>query len=44
MDLPKGSGAQVLTIAVITDEDSFETVLKSAMPVIQSVGFTPRDR
>ncbi len=41
MDLPEGSGARVLTIAVITDEDSFETVLKSAMPVIRSVGVHP---
>jgi hypothetical protein len=36
VDLPGGS-ARVLTIAMITDEDSFETVLRWAAPIVDSI-------
>jgi hypothetical protein len=39
LDLPGGSGARVLAIATITDEDSFRTVLEWAAPVVDSVEF-----
>lgn len=41
LDLPGGS-ARVLAIAVITDEDSFETVLEFAAPVVDSIEFHAR--
>ena len=41
LDLPGGS-ARVLAIAVITDVDSFETVLESAAPIVDSIEFHAR--
>ena len=38
VDLPGGS-ARVLAIATITDEDSFETVLEWAAPIVDSIEF-----
>ncbi len=38
LDLPGGS-ARVLAIATITDDDSFETVLEFAAPVVDSIEF-----
>lgn len=38
VDLPGGS-ARVLAIAIAADEDSFETVLEWATPVIDSIEF-----
>jgi len=38
VDVPGGSG-RVLAIATITDEDSFETVLEWATPVVESIEF-----
>jgi hypothetical protein len=37
LDLPAGSGARVLAIATITDEDSFETLTGWAKPVVDSI-------
>jgi hypothetical protein len=37
LDLPEGSAARVLALATITDEDSFETVLESAKPIVDSI-------
>lgn len=39
VDLPGGSGARVLAIAIFADEDSFETVLEWAAPIVDSVEF-----
>ena len=39
VDLPEGSQARVLAIVTITDEDSFETVLEAAAPIIDSIKF-----
>jgi hypothetical protein len=39
LDLPDGSAAQVLALATITDEDSFDTVTEAAAPVIDSIEF-----
>ena len=39
LDLPVGSQARVLAIATITDEDSFETVLDWAAPIVDSIEF-----
>ena len=36
LDLPGGS-ARVLALAVITDEDSFDTVLEFAAPIVDSI-------
>ena len=41
LDLPGGS-ARVLAIATITDDDSFETVLEFAAPVVDSIEFHAR--
>jgi len=38
LDLPGGS-ARVLAIVMITDDDSFETVLEWAAPVVDSIEF-----
>jgi hypothetical protein len=37
LDLPAGSTAKVLAIATITDEDSFETVVAAAQPIVDSI-------
>ncbi|HET7237023.1 MAG TPA: hypothetical protein VFK59_11410, partial [Actinomycetota bacterium] len=42
LDLPEGSGARVLAIATITDEDSFDAVLEFAEPIVDSIAFHPR--
>jgi hypothetical protein len=39
LDLPEGSEASVLAIATITDDDSFETVLEFAAPIVNSIEF-----
>jgi hypothetical protein len=39
LDLPDGSEAGVLALATITDEDSFETVLPWAAPIVDSIEF-----
>ena len=39
VDLPRGSQARVLAIVTIADEDSFETVLGSAAPIVDSIEF-----
>ncbi len=39
LDLPEGSKARVLALATITDDDSFETVLRSAAPILGSIEF-----
>ena len=38
LDLPGGS-ARVLAIAIISDEDSFETTLQVAAPILDSIEF-----
>ena len=37
LDLPAGSRARILAIATITDEDSFETVVGTAKPIVDSI-------
>jgi hypothetical protein len=37
LDLPAGSEARVLAIVTVTDEDSFETVLAFAAPIVDSI-------
>jgi len=39
LDLPAGSGARVLALVAMSDEDSLETVLGFAAPIIESVEF-----
>jgi hypothetical protein len=39
LDLPGGSQARVLAIAIVTDRDSFEPVLESAAPIMDSIEF-----
>jgi hypothetical protein len=39
LDLPGGSQARVLALVTITDEDSFETVLEFAAPIVESIEF-----
>lgn len=39
VDLPAGPGARVLAVVVAADDDSFETVLSWATPVIESIEF-----
>ena len=39
LDLPAGSKARGLAIATVTDEDSFNTVLGFAAPIVDSIEF-----
>jgi hypothetical protein len=39
LDLPGGSEARVLAIAIVTDGDSFDTVLEWAVPIVDSIEF-----
>jgi hypothetical protein len=39
LDLPGGSEARVLAIAIVTDGDSFDTVLEWAAPIVDSIEF-----